>query len=67
MGRTVAQGLANDGWVHDIARTLTVHVQLLSDMPDKFIWKWTSDQCFSSAYAYQAFLLDRLKSRAPNV
>jgi hypothetical protein len=26
-----------------------------AQQPDKFLWKWTSDQCFSSASAYRAF------------
>ena len=70
-GRTVAQGLANDAWVQDISGALTVqvildflmiweatrNVHLQSDTPDKFIWKWTADHCFSTASAYWAFFI----------
>ena len=69
--RTVAQGLENNKWVLDISGALTVQVilnfllvwdatravQLRPDSPDRFLWKWTSDQCFSTASAYRAFFI----------
>lgn len=69
--KTVAQGLENNKWVRDISGALTVQVildfflvwdatravQLRPDSPDKFLWKWTSDQCFSTASAYRAFFI----------
>ena len=86
--RMVAQGLANDAWVQDISGALTVqvildflmiweatrNVHLQSDTPDKFIWKWTADHCFSTASAYRAFFIGQTeiygarclrKTRAP--
>ena len=32
-------------------------MHLQSDTPDKFIWKWTADHCFSTASAYWAFFI----------
>jgi hypothetical protein len=65
----VAKALQNASWISDISGSLSVialtqyvrlwirlsQVQLVPSQPDKFLWKWTSNQCFSSASAYRAF------------
>jgi len=69
--RTVAQGLQGDRWVKDISGALTVQVildfllvwditrtiTLRAGTPDRLLWKWTSDQNFSTASAYKAFFI----------
>jgi hypothetical protein len=65
----VAQALQNATWIRDISGSISVtalthyvhlwtrlsDVQLVASQPDKFIWKWTSNQQFSAASAYRAF------------
>jgi hypothetical protein len=67
----VAQGLQEDVWIRDITGAVTVqvlldylliwdltrNVVLHSDVPDRLIWKWTSDQVFFTASAYRAFFI----------
>jgi len=68
--RTVAQALSNRQWIKDISRALTVQVlfeylqtwdrmQLihLNANPDRVCWKWTADQRFTTASAYQSFFV----------
>ena len=69
--RTVAQGLQGDRWVKDISGALTEQVildfllvwditrtiTLRAGIPDRLLWKWTSDQNFSTASAYKAFFI----------
>jgi len=87
--RTVEEGLLNNNWARDISGALTVQVildyllvweltrsvHLMPEMPDRFIWKWTSDHNFSTASAYRAFFIGQTeiqgaklltKARAPN-
>ena len=67
---TVAQALHNKQWIKDITGSLTVqvlleylqiweqmqHIQLFSH-PDRVCWKWTADQTFTTASAYQSFFI----------
>lgn len=69
--RTVQEALQDRRWVRDITGGLTVqvildylfiwdkiyHWQLIEDVEDKPIWKWTADNKFTTASAYQAFFL----------
>jgi hypothetical protein len=69
--RTVAKGLSNRAWVRDTTRALTVQViveymqiwnlvenQVTDDLAeDRFIWKRTTDHCFTTASAYRAFFI----------
>ena len=69
--RTVAQGLPNNAWARDITGALTVQVildylliwdatrsiTLQHGVKDTFLWKWTSDHCFSTTSAYRAFFI----------
>jgi hypothetical protein len=67
--RSVWDALSGRRWVRDITftRTIPVVVQYLrlwdflqnfhlSDAPDRFIWKWSSNGEFSSSSAYRALL-----------
>ena len=86
--RTVADGLQNDRWIRDISGALTVQVLLdyllIGDLTrdvtlrpgvtDRLLWKWTSDQTFSTALAYRSFFIGQYsipgakilaKTRAP--
>jgi hypothetical protein len=67
--RLVSDALLGDCWIRDISGSLSVlalqqyvslwvriqQVQLHPNSPDRFIWKWSSSQQYSSASAYQAF------------
>ena len=86
--RTVADGLQNDRWIRDISGALTVQVlldylliwdltrdvTLRPGVTDRLLWKWTSDQTFSTALAYRSFFIGQYsipgakilaKTRAP--
>ena len=86
--RTVADGLQNDRWIRDISGALTVQVlldylliwdltrdvTLRPGITDRLLWKWTSDQTFSTASAYRSFFIGQYsipgakilaKTRAP--
>ena len=86
--RTVADGLQNDRWIRDISGALTVQVlldylliwdltrdvTLRPGVTDRLLWKWTSDQTFSTASAYRSFFIGQYsipgakilaKTRAP--
>jgi hypothetical protein len=68
--RVVADALHNDRWIADIVGSLSVsalvqyvatweriqNFQLVHDREDKFIWKWSGNQQYSSS-AYRAFFL----------
>jgi hypothetical protein len=69
---SVRDALAGRCWIRDItfARTVPVVVQYLhlrdylqnihlSDEPDRFIWKWSSNGEFSSSSAYRALFFGR--------
>jgi len=45
---------------------LTRSVHLMPEMPDRFIWKWTSDHNFSTASAYRAFFIGQTEIREPS-
>ncbi|WVZ79554.1 LOW QUALITY PROTEIN: hypothetical protein U9M48_027119 [Paspalum notatum var. saurae] len=66
-GRTVADGLLNRSWIGDIKGPLSVEAvaeyvdiwewvenHTLSNLPDRFLWHFTSDFQYSSASAYRA-------------
>ncbi|KAF8669944.1 hypothetical protein HU200_051126 [Digitaria exilis] len=69
--RTVHEALQDKRWVRDITGGLTVQVildylfiwekvyrwSLVQDVEDRPIWKWTADNKFTTASAYQAFFL----------
>jgi hypothetical protein len=69
--RVVADALHNDRWIADIVGSLSVsalvqyvatwermqNFQLVHDREDKFIWKWSGNQQYSSSSAYRAFFL----------
>jgi hypothetical protein len=69
--RTVAQGCSQRSWVQDISGALTVQVildylllwdlieatQLTHGVQDKFLWKWTADNIFTTASAYRDFFI----------
>jgi hypothetical protein len=69
--RLVADGLQGDRWTVDIEGSLSVFaltqdvaswermpgLQLAQDREDKFVWKWSSNQQYSSSSAYKAFFL----------
>jgi hypothetical protein len=71
--RVVADALLNDRWIADIKGSLSVSalaqyvavwdkmqdIVLIQDREDKFIWKWTSNQQYSSSSAYRAFFYDQ--------
>lgn len=67
--RTVADGLQNDRWVRDISSALTVQVLLdyllIWDLTRDItlrpgvLWKWTTDQNFSTASAYKSFFIGK--------
>ncbi|WVZ53275.1 LOW QUALITY PROTEIN: hypothetical protein U9M48_004243 [Paspalum notatum var. saurae] len=65
--RTVANGLHNRSWINDIKPPLSVdavaeYVDIwervqnyaLSNQPDKFLWRFTTDHHYSSASTYRA-------------
>jgi hypothetical protein len=67
--RLVSDALLGDRWIWDISCSLSVlalqqyaslwvyiqQVQLHPNSPDRFTWKWSSSQKYSSASAYPAF------------
>jgi hypothetical protein len=69
--RVVADALQGDHWIADIEGSLSVSaltqyaatweriqgLQLTQDRDDKFVWKWSSNQQYSSSSAYKAFFL----------
>jgi hypothetical protein len=72
--RSVRDALSGRRWIRDItfARTVPVVVQYLrlwdylqnihlSDEPDRFIWKWSYNEEFSSSLAYRALFLEELR------
>ncbi|KAF8655413.1 hypothetical protein HU200_061155 [Digitaria exilis] len=86
---TVREALHNRQWARDITGALTVQVileylqiwelvqqvHLDDDLPDRVLWRWTADQQFTTASAYQAFFQGQYstpgvkvlwKARAPN-
>lgn len=86
--RTVFAGLQDRIWVQDITGALTVQfilvylnswermivVTLDSSTQDKLLWKWTPDNCFTTASAYRALFVGQhatpgarilCKARAP--
>jgi hypothetical protein len=65
--RLAVEALPNAAWIHDIMGSLSVRVlrqyvnlwSWLSDqrLPDKFVWKWTSNQQYFVSSAYRAFFI----------
>jgi hypothetical protein len=87
--RLVVDALLNNQWIHDITGSLSTaalgqyvrlwvqmqRVQLLHDTQDKFVWKWSPSQQYSSS-AYRTFFYDQCgipgakvlcKTKAPQI
>jgi hypothetical protein len=71
--RTVAGALVNMQWIRDDSGSLSTQalsqyvvlweriqgVQLIANVEDRFVWKWTATQQYSAASAYRAFFHDQ--------
>jgi hypothetical protein len=69
--RLVSEALQNSAWISDITSALSVRslfecVSILSrlqnfslqdNVPDKFVWKWSTNQQYPASSVYRAFFL----------
>jgi hypothetical protein len=49
--------------IWELTRSIVLH----SGSPDRLVWKWTTDQCFSTASAYGDFFIGQVDSRSQNL